>query len=183
MLKSVVENLWFRLMRRDCNFTVEVNKVESLRSCLEEVARQYVPGRWCPKIPEDWTDVWVSTRHCLDMAQARAYELNLWQEEESLAKLKRLLLVATVQEVRTLSVDKAGNMYVRCATEQYEPQECSNFQARVGSYHVDEWHAAAIDLGRLQSRLTTDKWLEEVQWIKLSVTHLEFMYFKVRRSR
>ena len=169
-------------MPRNCDFTVEVKKVEELRSCLEEVAQQHVPGRWRPRIDEDWTDVWVSARHCLDMAQSRAYELNLFSEEESLAKLKRLLLVATFG-VRSSTLDVAGNMQVLCRTEDYEPEEWSKFQQRVGSYHADdELRATAIDLGHLRSCLSKDEWREEVLWINLAVTHLEYMYFEARRS-
>ena len=163
-------------MRRDCSWTVKVASLEMLRSCLHEAAQYYVPGRWRPKVDEDWTDVWVNVRQCLDMAQARAYELNLFEEEETLAKLKKLLLRATM-EVDKASVDRAGNVQVRCATEEYEPQEWSKYRARVGSYHSDDLRAAAIALGRLSSLLTTaGKETEVVQWVTLAVTQLETMY-------
>ena len=63
------------------------------------------------------------------MAQSRASELKLLAEEESLAKLKRLLLVATFG-VRSSTLDEAGNMHVLCRTEDYEPQEWSKYQQR-----------------------------------------------------
>ena len=149
-------------MRRDCSWTVKVASLEMLRSCLHEAAQHYVPGRWRPKVD--------------DMAQARAYELNLFEEEETLAKLKKLLLRATM-EVDKASVDRAGNVQVRCETEEYEPQEWSKYRARVGSYHSDDLRAAAIDLGRLSSLLTTaGKETEVVQWVTLAVTQLETMY-------
>ena len=168
-------------MRRDCGFTVEVNKLQELRSYLEEVAQQQVPGRWCPKYPTDWTDVWTSARDCLDMAQARAYELNLFQEEESLAKLRMLLLVATLK-VCGSSVDEAGNIPVRCETEDYKPRAWSNYQQSVGSYHADQLRAAAIDLGRLLSLVSKEKWTEEKRWINLAVAHFEYMYLEARRN-